>query len=468
MIEYIALFATYTAWAALVYKSTRISILILPLLFPLYLIRFDIAGMPLYFVEGLIVISAIPVFYKLLRGDHEILEKNTVSKILYLAKSPFLAKRGPFVDFAKSPFLPITLFVLGSLIGAAIVPNESYQHALGILKSWVIIPLIYFFILYRTIKTKEDLQFVLYSYVASAFFMSLMALFQAVSGHYITIDSRASGPFESANYLAMYIAPALVFAGVRVLQTFIHGPAESAAVRINSFERRIYLSGMVSIIFVALILTQSYGGVLGVFATIFFYIIYEKFKVKDKRSSLFLTKLIAFVCVVVVLGTVLVAALNVEKFQNLVKFNEHTSIGTRLEIWEVGAKLVIQSPLLGAGLGEYENAYTQRATELLGHAPYEPIRLHSHNLYMETWINAGIIGITAFLWIVVLAFVHAKKTAILLSAESRQIMVAASMMLVYILLHGFIDIPFWKNDLALLFWMIMAVLFSFPVSSKRA
>jgi len=460
MIDYIALFVTYTAWATLVYKSTRTSVLILPLLFPLYLIRLDILGMPLYFIEGLIVISAIPVFYKLLKGDHEILEKNTVSKILYLAKSPFLAKRRPFLEFIKSPFLPITLFVMGALIGAAIVPNESYQHALGILKSWVIIPLIYFFILYRTIKTKEDLQFVLYSYVASAFFMSLMALFQAVSGHYITIDSRASGPFESANYLAMYIAPALVFAGVRVLQTFIHGSAESA----------IYLSGIVSIIFVALILTQSYGGVLGVFVTVFFYIIYERLSVRDSKSSIFLTKLIAFVCVVVVLGTVLVATLNIEKFQNLVKFNEHTSIGTRLEIWEVGAKLIIQSPLLGVGLGEYENAYTQKATELLGHAPYEPIRLHSHNLYMETWINAGIIGIVAFLWIVVLAFVHAKKTAILLSAESRQIMVAASMMLVYILLHGFIDIPFWKNDLALVFWMIMAVLFSFPVTAslKRA
>jgi O-antigen ligase len=458
MIDYIAFFVAYIAWATFVYKSTRISVLLLPLLFPLYLIRLDIAGMPLYFVEGLIVISAVPVFYKLLKGDHEILEKNTVSKILYLAKSPFLAKRRPFLEFIKSPFLPIILFVLGALIGAAIVPNESYQHALGILKSWVIIPLIYFFILYRTIKTKEDLQFVLYSYVASAFFLSLMALFQGVSGHYLTIDSRASGPFESANYLAMYIAPALVFAGVRVLQIFIYGSAESA----------IYLSGIVSIIFVALILTQSYGGVLGVFVTIFFYIIYERLMVKNIKSSVFLTKLIAFVCVVVVLGTVLVATLNIEKFQNLLKFNEHTSIGTRLEIWEVGAKLIIQSPLLGVGLGEYENAYTQRAAELLGHAPYEPVRLHSHNLYMETWINAGIIGIVAFLWIVVLAFLHAKKTAILLSAELRQIMVAASMMLVYILLHGFIDIPFWKNDLALLFWLIMAVLFSFPVSLKRA
>jgi O-antigen ligase len=467
MFEYIALFATYGAWAVLVYKSTRYSVLLLPLFFPLYLIRFDIAGMPLYFVEGLIFISAVPVFYKLLKGDHDVMEKGTVSKLLYLAKSPFLAKKKPFQEFVKSPFLPISLFVIGALIGAAIVPNESYKHALGILKSWVLIPLIYFFILYRTIKTKEDIQIVIYSYVASASMLSLMALFQAVSGQYITIDSRVSGPFQSANYLAMYIAPALIFTGVRVLQTFVHRPFESASTRLGAFERRIYLSGIVSFLFVATILTQSYGAVVGIFVTVFVYIVYERFRTKDKMSKAFLTKLIAFIAVVIVLGASLVALLNVEKFQNLVKVDEHTSVGTRVEIWEVGSKLLLESPLLGIGLGEYESAYIQRATELLGHAPFEPVRLHSHNLYMETWLNAGFLGFIAFMWIVFSTLIHAKKIATTLSDDVRQIMVAVSMMLIYILLHGLIDVPFWKNDLALLFWMIIGVLYSTAGYLKR-
>lgn len=467
MIDYTALFVTYAAWSVLVYKSHRTSIFLLPFFFPLYLIRFDIAGMPLYFVEGLILISAVPVFYKLLRGDHEVMEKGTVSKLLYLAKSPFLAKEKPFRDFIKSPFLPVVLFVIGALIGSMIVPNEAYKHALGILKSWVLVPIIYFFILYRTIKTKEDIQFVVYSYVASAFVLSLIALFQAVSGQYITIDARASGPFESANYLAMYIAPALVYIGVRILQTFIHGNVETASMRWSSFEKRIYLSAIVSILFVALILTQSYGGVIGVFITIFVFIVYERFRVKNKISKTFLTKIITFVAVILVLGTTLAALLNVEKFQNLVKVDEHTSIGTRIEIWTVGAKLIEESPLFGIGLGEYEAQYANRATELLGHEPYESVRLHSHNLFMETWLNTGFIGFAAFVWLIVATFIHAKKTAGSLSLEVRQIMVAVLMMLIYILLHGLIDVPFWKNDLALLFWMIIGILFSTAGYLKR-
>lgn len=468
MIDYIALFVTYAAWAALVYKSPKTSVLLLSLFFPLYLIRFDIAGMPLYLIEGLILISSVPVFYNLLKGDHDVMQKGTVSKLLYLAKSPFLPKEKPFKDFVKSPFLPIILFVIGALIGSAIVPNEAYKHALGILKSWVLIPLIYFFILYRTVKTKQDIQFVIYSYIASAFVLSLIALFQAASGHYMTIDSRASGPFESANYLAMYIAPALIYTAVRVLQTFIHGVVESASMRWNSFERRIYLSGIVGVLFLALILTQSYGGVVGVFATLFFFIVYERFRVKSKESKVFLNKVIAFILIVVALGSALVAMLNIEKFQNLIKVDEHTSIGTRVEIWTVGSKLIKENPLFGIGLGEYESNYSQRATELLGHEPFESNRLHSHNLYMETWLNSGLLGFIAFLWVIVVTFVYIKKTAPDLSRDMRQIMLAVSMMLVYILLHGLIDVPFWKNDLALLFWMIIGVLYSAAGYLKRS
>jgi len=468
MIDYIIPFVTYSLWAVLVYKSTKISILLLPLFFPLYLVRFDIAGIPIYLVEGFIVISAIPVFYKLLKGDHEVLERGTVSKLLYLAKSPFLAKKKPFYEFVKSPFFPIILFVLGAFIGASIVPSGSYNHALGILKSWIVIPVVYFFVLYRTIKTREDIQIVIYLYVASAFLLSMIGLFQAVSGHYLTIDSRVSGPFCSANYLAMYIAPALVFVCVRILQTFIHKTFESASTRWTSLERRIYLSGIVSILFVAIILTQSYGGIIGVFMTIFFYIIYERYKAKNKLTKVFLTKLIAFITVVILLGAGLVAILNTEKFQNLVKVDEHTSIATRLEIWQVGLKLIEENPVLGIGLGEYENNYKKRASELLGHEPYEQNRLHSHNLYMETWLNAGFFGLVAFLWLLVLIFIHIKKTLRFLSVELRQIMVAVSMMLVYILLHGVVDVQFWKNDLALVFWLVVAIVFSITAKLRHS
>ncbi|MCD6109600.1 O-antigen ligase family protein [bacterium] len=458
MTDYILPLAVCLIWSVVVYKSAKISVLLLSLFFPLYLIRFNIASIPVYLIELLVLISAVPVFYKLFAGHHEILEKGTVSKLLYLAKSPFLVKKKPFREFLGSPFLPITLFIFAALIGSIIVPSDSYKHALGILKSWILIPIIYFFILYRTVKTKEDLQLVIYSYVGSAFVLSLIGMFQAVSGQYITVDSRVSGPFSSANYLAMYIAPALVFVSVRILQTFVHRAFESASFRFGSFERRIFLSGIVSILFVALILSQSYGGVVGVFVTIFAYIIYERFKAKNKDTKGFLTKLIVFITVVVVLGTTLVAILNVEKFQNLIKVNEHTSIATRLEIWQVGASLIKEHPILGIGLGEYEKEYKNRASELLGHEPYEMQRLHSHNLYMETWLNTGITGFVAFLWLLVLTFIHIRKTFALFSAEMRQITVAVSMMLIYILLHGLVDVQFWKNDLAFLFWMIIAVM----------
>lgn len=457
--EYLIFLFLYLVWAFLVYKFKKTAILIIPLFFPLYLLRFNIAGLPIYFVEGLILIAAIPIFYGLIKGDSEALKKGPVHKIYNIIKLTVTPQQDGFKKFLNSVYLPLVLFLIASVVGALIVTGVFATHALGILKSWVIIPLIYFYILHRSIKNKSDINFVLYSYIGSALLLSLFGLFQAASGSYATIDQRVSGPFESANYLAIYLSPAFIFSSIRYLQTFIHDGIESAGTRWVSFERRIFLGFVVAILFALLVLTQSYGAIIGVFLVLFTYITVERFKVHDKIARKFLNRLIAFVLMIIVLGTTVTASLNPEKFQNLIKFDEHTSIATRVEIWQVGAKLIFENPILGIGLGMYEHNYFVRAEEILGHAPLEKTRLHSHNLFMETWLNSGLLGLATFIWIVVLAFLQFKKVK---SKEERKILVAVLAMLAYLMIHGVLDVTFWKNDLSLIFFMILGITFSLP------
>jgi len=455
--EYIIYIVLLAVWALLTFKKLRISIFLVPLFFPLYLVKLDIFGVPLYFVEALILISAAPVFYHLLTGHSEVLEKGFAHKIVYILKLKFLPKKKAFIDFLKSLFLPIVLFLIASLISAFIVKGDTAIQALGILKSWVIIPLIYFYILYRTIKDEKDVNFVLYAYLGSAMILGLWGLYQAASGHYLTIDQRVSGPFESANYLAMYIVPAFIFSAVRFIQTFMHLKLASANRRFIAFEKRIFLGVFAAFLFAILILTQSYGGVLGAFVAIFLYVIYQRITTHEMLVKKFLNKIIIFVILFVTLGGVLSASLNIEKFQNLTKIGEHTSISTRLEIWDVGLNLLKENPVLGIGLGQYQINYTYRAVEILGHEPLEPVRLHSHNLYLETWLNAGLLGVVAFVWIIVLAFIRYKKIK---PGPAKDLALTALIMLSYLLIHGLIDVTYWKNDLALIFWLIMGVNFS--------
>lgn len=453
----------YAVWLIAALKYTRISVLILPLFFPLYLIRIIVFGIPVYFIEGLILITAVPVTIHLFTGkDENLLKMKLPAKILHILKGVLKPKSKPFIEFLRSPFFPVALFLIACTVSTFIVPPEASKQALGILKSWVIIPVVYFMTFYTSVKNTKDIKVTIYSYITSASLLALWALYQTLSGQYITIDSRASGPFESANYLAMYISPAFVFCTVQFLKGFIHAKFETADTRWNKFETRIYQSIVVALLFAVLILTQSYGGVAGSFAAIFLFIVYERFRIKEKQSTKFLNKFILFIVMIFIFGGTLAVMLNQEKFENLAKLNEHTSIATRVEIWRVGAGLLKENPLLGIGLGQYENQYVQNAERILGKKPFEGVRLHSHNLFMETWLNSGILGLAALIWLAILAFMQLKHNLI---PEKKDLLITLLVMFLYILIHGLIDVPFWKNDLVLIFWMILAGIFAIKKQS---
>jgi O-antigen ligase len=429
-VEYYFYFLLYAIWIALVFKNLRTSILLLPLFFPLYLIRFDIFGVPIYFVEGLILISAIPLFIGKFTGHYELDDRSLPGKIIYTFKLLVAPKKQPIIDFFKSYSLPVVLFLIACSVSVLTTQGDtSALHSLGILKSWVIIPIIYFYIFISAARYKRDINLAMYSYLASAVFLSIWGLFQAVTKQYVTIDDRVSGPFESANYLAIYLAPALIFASVRFIQTFLMSGFNPAGRRWNIFERRIFIGISVAIIFMALVL----------------------------QIKKFFNRILLAILLIIVIGGGMAASLNAEKFQNLTRFDEHTSVATRIEIWQVGFQLIKENPLLGIGLGKYQENYDQRAVEILEREPLEKTRLHSHNVFMETWLNAGLLGLISFVWLIVLAYFQIFKVK---NKEDRFILYAGIAMLTYIVVHGLIDVTFWKNDLALIFWLIMGVNFS--------
>lgn len=446
----------YFGWFGFVLYKTHTAVMILPLLFPLYLLRIEFFDTPIYFIEGLILIAALPVFISILIGK-ETINKSFFSKFVDMLRSRLTRKKSAFLDFIKSPFLPITIFMFAAIVSAIIVPDEGYLRALGILKSWIIIPLVFFVIYYYCAKSLKNVSVAMRAYLASALLLCFWAVYQAISGNYLTIDQRVSGPFESANYLALYITPALVFAYVRLIQTFLHKKVETAGYRWRINEKKIIYAIVSIFLFAVLILTQSYGGIIGFFVAALVYLIIEKIKANIVINKRFLNKLIGFIVVFVVIAISLTAILNIEKFKNLFEFEQHTSLATRIEIWHVGGELIKENPIVGTGLGQFEDIYIERAEELLGREPLEQKRLHSHNIFIEFWLNSGLLGLVSFIWIVVLAYCSLRKSS---SPEIEKLKLAMVAMLTYIIVHGIIDVPFWKNDLALVFWLIIGTIFA--------
>ena len=101
-------------------------------------------------------------------------------------------------------------------MGVAVVPREALMvdgsafptvvKALGIFKGWILAPLLYFVMARSVFREKPSLvAWALRALLASGAILSLMAIKQVWLSDFLTPDGRASGPFESANYLALYL-----------------------------------------------------------------------------------------------------------------------------------------------------------------------------------------------------------------------------------------------------------------------
>jgi putative inorganic carbon (HCO3(-)) transporter len=118
----------------------------------------------------------------------------------------------------------------------------------------------------------------------------------------------------------------------------------------------------------------------------------------------------------------------------------------RLLQWRETVAMLRDRPILGAGFSGYPITV----------APYhtaEGIEIYQypHNIVLNFWTEMGVFGVVAFGWIMFALFhmAFARRDAI------------ASMViaiLVVVLVHGIVDVPYFKNDLALFFWFLAALL----------
>lgn len=262
--------------------------------------------------------------------------------------------------------------------------------------------------------------------------LALLALQQVLTGEFLTPDGRASGPFESANYLSLYLGPLFIYGFFSLFETK------------NTKERIAFGLGTV-LLGLALYFSFSYAAWLALAFTLALGILIQ---VRKREPRLFKWAfgglfLLGLLSVLSQMGT--------EKFQQFFVFSAQSSTSVRVQVYTIALSLIKSHPLFGIGLGQFEQQYQAVAVQVLGVAPFESVMLHPHNLYLALWLSTGILGLFAFVWLCV------KALPWLFEQDEKQRHLAA-LMLIVILVHGFFDTPYFKNDLAFQFWLLMAVL----------
>lgn len=332
-------------------------------------------------------------------------------------------------------WLALFLLLAGASIGVWLAPDQiplpsgellnAKRAALGIWKGWVFAPMLYFVTLTQILRTAADVKILLKWFVCSSALAGLAAHGFALFGDGLTFDLRLCGFFESANYLALYLVPGLLMSVWFFLQ------------RTYPLKKTDYLNlGSLVVLSYSLFLTKSYAGILSIFGALGLYAVYQLLRRPESRAKILAGAGLLSLLFAVALAT----QINTPKFRQFLDWENRSSTSVRMEIYQTSWDLVKKYPLTGHGPGLFQANYQNQAPLTLKRAPLEWNMPHPHNIFLGFWLNAGLLGLIAFILILILC--HRRFTFPLIALWG-------------IVIHGFFDMPFWKNDLAMIFWLVV-------------
>jgi O-antigen ligase len=345
--------------------------------------------------------------------------------------------KGIKFKFDFKPFkILILCWLLVSLVEVFVSSNRWL--AFGHWRAYFLEPIILCLIFLDLVKKNEkDLEIFLLGLGISGLISSLWAIGQKFfGGGVLSLEVlgkekiwRATGPFPQPNFLGLYLGPIIFLSTRQILSK-------------SRFRLFYFLTVLLAIS--SLFLARSEGAILGVFLGFIFLGIFYK---KSRKITL-----IIFVFLVII--SLIISPLR-EFLINKFTFKD-LSAQLRLNIWQATISLIKDHLIFGVGLRNYQNViknyqkpYFDPKTHRLISTEIHP---YPHNLFLALWTELGIFGLFIFLVILFYFF----KT-LLKRKKIEDLVVVAAM--IEILVHGLVDTPYFKNDLAILFWIV----FSFSI-----
>jgi len=395
----------------------QICIAVSVLFLPFAHLKVIILGIPLYSVEIPIVTALVVYLYGWWQGAFAPSTRIDVRNLLVLGAGLFFF--GAALSFSLNPF---------SWTG------------LGMIKTWFVIPLIAVWLWLETKPDKREIELIVFVWLCVIGVVSLMSLGYLLQD-ILTFDGRLRAWYSSPNYLAFFVAPGIFFT-----HYFAFHPSVSGKKILQGFLLLTLL-----LLTMTLFLTHSYAvwASIAIAGCIFFFLDRAVFSWKKKGAIIFL-----FIAIV---GIFIFFESGSEKWQAVSSLQERSSLSSRLMIWDVATKIISFHPLFGIGIGRFQEAY-------LSFQPYFPPYLEwavpqPHNLYLALWLETGLVGLSGF---VLLCTMWLKRLFTIQKSQSedvsrRRLSALFISILSFSLLLGLIDTPFFKTDLAFIFWLLIAL-----------
>lgn len=417
-----------------------------------------------------------------------------------------------FLNYLKDNIkfvLPVFLFLAAATISATISPAKT--AALGIWKAYFIEPILFLVVLVDIVGTKspsaqdaghnQEYAFIASALGISALYISLIAIYQKFTGAFVPEafwqQARVTSVFPYPNAIGLYLAPIIIILFGAFISPFFPKGGSRGIFSWTDHKKisiKLFYALTIIISLVSIILAKSEGAIIALICgTIIFAFLYNK-RSRFLASIMMIFMLLTGAGIYLKYGKTwneLFSQSPLFSLDNIcdssqtmleglrIKGNQQTSIqhnlipyktsrwplgckiyqkltlqdfsGTiRRQIWQETFAMLKLHPILGGGLASYQNAVKQYHTK-----NYVEIYLYPHNIILNFWSETGLLGLLAFIFIIVIFFFNGLKNF----KSSHNIFILSLMAaMAVILVHGLVDVPYFKNDLAVLFWSIVGLM----------
>ncbi len=371
------------------------------------------------------------------------------SVIIRQQKSLPSARKKKFYEYLRgfSPapsFLnkPIAFFLTFCFISAisSVFWEQSLRNFLTKTLEWFIV----YFLVLEVVHKKKYIYIILILFIVTSLATALDSIVQfyvthkdIFLGHSIAPGGRPTAAFKTPNGLGGYLTVAM--------------PAIFTAIffKKKSLQYRASILGIFLFLLWSLALTFSRGAWLGTFLGTTLMLLIFFFHRQKTKLYLSLGSFLIIVFLYILLGLILVDRSDPGL---LVRIN---TIQWRINIWHDSIQMIKNNPLFGYGINTYMKLFEVYRTDSAGVNP-----TYAHNCYIQLAVETGLLGLFAFLWIIVELF---RKSIIYLDRywiNNYNFTILAMGLLSGIfafLVHSFFDTHFYSLQLSVYLWFMIGM-----------
>lgn len=454
-------------FSVLAWRRLDLAGLIIIAALPSYLIRFSVLGLPLTLLEAMILLTALawtlkhfwPENRKWLKAGWQNWRSGTRLRAAF--KLPLERQNYPWAT-------EIILVLIISFLAAG--SSGFSPSALGIWKAYFFEPILLFILIINIFPDRRHLPKIFGALSLSLVVISLLAIWQKISGQFIAnpfwaeaATRRVVSVFGYPNAVGLYLAPIIMISG---------GWLAGLDIKKNWRMMAALAAGLIMSV-LAVYFARSDGAMIALALSL----ILSALILGQKKM-----KLIVGLIFLIGLGAMFSLAPTDGALMKKLSFRDLSGEIRQQQWQETWTMLADNRWLSGSGLNNYQTAiapYHQDgiffnfdnrpnfdavvwASSTLQQIYWQPVEiyLYPHNIFLNFWTELGLLGALLFIWIIGKFIWQTGRRSLTAPAGDKAgrywswgLMAA----MLTVLIHGLVDVPYFKNDLAALFWIMLAI-----------